>query len=102
VERGFVKKKRSDGNWGNCMLSIYDNGLLVCCDSDSGVTLRINLDTVVSISDCSNPGKFFPGAYPNFTFELKTRVCSYYFSCENEPDFQKYVSLLRDLSPLCN
>jgi len=105
LQSGILKKLRSDGSWGQYQFYAYDNGELVCSDTnDMGVSIHINLDTVTAIEDCSKQlvQDTSDTYHPNFTFELKTRFCSYFISCENENEQQTWTQLLRELSPICS
>ena len=83
------------------MFVVYDNGDLLCCSSESGVTVKINLDTVLAIIDRSKFVYDVGKSYPPNTFEMKTKFCSYFVSCETEKEFQDWTQLLEELSPLC-
>lgn len=100
VKRGWMRKENEAGHWASCMFVLSDNGELMCCDSESGVTIRINLDTVRHVSEVSGQeGEH--GPLPANTMQLDTNSCVYRFACGVRPDFEDWLELIKDLSPVC-
>lgn len=103
IKRGWLKKRNNEGRWVQCMFVVYDNGEMMFCDSESGITSYINLDTVASINDLSKKsirGNQLLGFYPNLTFEIQSNNASYILNCESSQDFKEWTQLLEELSPM--
>eukprot|EP00011_Vannellida_sp_DIVA3-517-6-12_P009543 CAMPEP_0114607868 /NCGR_PEP_ID=MMETSP0168-20121206/2286_1 /TAXON_ID=95228 ORGANISM="Vannella sp., Strain DIVA3 517/6/12" /NCGR_SAMPLE_ID=MMETSP0168 /ASSEMBLY_ACC=CAM_ASM_000044 /LENGTH=401 /DNA_ID=CAMNT_0001818751 /DNA_START=48 /DNA_END=1253 /DNA_ORIENTATION=- len=100
VKRGWMRKENEEGHWATCMFVLSDNGELMCCDSESGVTIRINLDTVTSVADVSLQASE-RGSMPPNTMQVTTSGSVYRFACAKRTDFEEWFELVKDLSPLC-
>lgn len=93
-------KKLAGGVWQQCMFVVYDDGEVMFCNSDTGVTDCVNLDTVVAVNDVSKKQNNNRITLPSYTFELKTNEESFYLSCEAASEHQAWMDILRELSPL--
>ena len=95
-----MRKENDAGHWASCMFVLSDNGELMCCDSESGVTIRINLDTVTHVEEVSAKAVDYGHLPPN-TMQLDTSSCIYRFACGVRSDFEEWFELIKDLSPVC-